>query len=456
MSSIFRSLQWRIGLAYAALTSVAAAVLALYLHDAVGNTVLAVALAALGASLLSIGLAFLLVRRTVRSIRSVTEGARRLALGDLEHRAESRASDETRELASAFNAMANALRDTVQGLSDEGGKLSAVLDTMADGVVLVRSEGRIEVMNGSAGALLGLKPEGARDRPFMEVVRDHDLRLLMTRALESRQQERDEVELLNNRRFVSAIATPLAGSESTGVLLTLHDLTQLRQIETTRREFVSNVSHELRTPLSSVKALAEALENGALEDPDTARDFVRRIHGEADRMSALVDELLELSRLESGQAALVMETVDVATLVRSEVEAFHLRAEATGAVLEARVPDAPVLVRGERDKLRQVLVNLLDNALKFTPSGGTVTVLVHAAAGGVEVSVRDTGAGIPAEHVPHVFERFYKVDRARRDGGTGLGLAIVRHIVEAHGGTARVESREGEGTTVSVILRAAS
>ena len=210
---------------------------------------------------------------------------------------------------------------------------------MADGVVLVRSEGRIEVMNGSAGALLGLKPEGARDRPFMEVVRDHDLRLLMTRALESRQQERNEVELLNNRRFVSAIATPLAGSESTGVLLTLHDLTQLRQIETTRREFVSNVSHELRTPLSSVKALAEALENGALEDPDTARDFVRRIHGEADRMSALVDELLELSRLESGQAALVMETVDVATLVRSEVEAFHLRAEATGAVLEARVPD---------------------------------------------------------------------------------------------------------------------
>ena len=410
----------------------------------------------MAASLLSIGLAFLLVRRTVRSIRAVTEGARRLARGDLEHRVESRASDESREMATAFNAMANAMRDTVQGFSDEGGKLSAVLDTMADGVVLVRSEGRIEVMNGAAGALLGLKPEGARDRPFMQVVRDHDLRLLMTRALESRQQERNEVELLNNRRFVSAIATPLAGSESTGVLLTLHDLTRLRQVETTRREFVSNVSHELRTPLSSVKALAEALENGALEDPDTARDFIRRIHGEADRMSALVDELLELSRLESGQATLEMETVDVAALARGEIEAFQLRAEAAGAVLESRLPEAPALVRGERDKLRQVLVNLLDNALKFTPSGGAVTVFVRTAAGGVEVSVRDTGAGIPAEHLPHVFERFYKVDRARRDGGTGLGLAIVRHIVEAHGGTARAESREGEGTTVSVTLRAAS
>ena len=456
MSSIFRSLQWRIGLAYAVLTSVATAFLALYLLDALGSTGLAVALAALAASLLSIALAFLLVRRTVRSIRAVTEGARRLARGDLEHRVESRASDESREMASAFNAMANAMRDTVQGFSDEGGKLSAVLDTMADGVVLVRSEGRIEVMNGAAGALLGLKPEGARDRPFMQVVRDHDLRLLMTRALESRQQERNEVELLNNRRFVSAIATPLAGSESTGVLLTLHDLTRLRQVETTRREFVSNVSHELRTPLSSVKALAEALENGALEDPDTARDFIRRIHGEADRMSALVDELLELSRLESGQAPLEMETVDVAALARGEIEAFQLRAEAAGAVLESRLPDAPALVRGERDKLRQVLVNLLDNALKFTPSGGTVTVFVRTAAGGVEVSVRDTGAGIPAEHLPHVFERFYKVDRARRDGGTGLGLAIVRHIVEAHGGTARAESREGEGTTVSVMLRAAS
>ena len=264
MSSIFRSLQWRIGLAYAALAAVVALVLALYLIDAVESTGLAAALAAAGGCLLAIGLAFLLTRRTVRSIRAVTEGARRLARGDLEHRVESDASDETREMAAAFNAMAVALRDTVQGFSDEGGKLSAVLDTMADGVVLVRSEGRIEEMNGAAGALLGLKPEGAWDRPFMEVVRDHDLRLLMTRALESRQQERDEVELLNNRRFVSAIATPLAGSESTAV--TLHDLTRQRQVETTRREFVSNVSHELRTPLSSVKALAEALENGALED----------------------------------------------------------------------------------------------------------------------------------------------------------------------------------------------
>ena len=455
MSSIFRSLQWRIGLAYAALAAVVALVLALYLIDAVESTGLAAALAVAGGCLLSVGLAFLLTRRTVRSIRAVTEGARRLARGDLEHRVESDASDETRELAAAFNAMAVALRDTVQGFSDEGGKLSAVLDTMADGVVLVRSEGRIEVMNGAAGALLGLKPEGARDRPFMEVVRDHDLRLLMTRALESRQQERDEVELLNNRRFVSAIATPLAGSESTGVLLTLHDLTRLRQVETTRREFVSNVSHELRTPLSSVKALAEALENGALDDPATARDFVRRIHGEADRMSALVEELLELSRLESGRTTLAMETVDVAALAGGEIEAFQLRAEAAGVALQARLPDAPALVRGERDKLRQVLVNLLDNALKFTPSGGAVTVLVRAAAGGVEVAVRDTGAGIPAEHLPHVFERFYKADRARRDGGTGLGLAIVRHIVEAHGGTARVESREGEGATVSVTLRAA-
>ena len=455
MSSIFRSLQWRIGLAYAALAAVVALVLALYLIDAVESTGLAAALAVAGGCLLSVGLAFLLTRRTVRSIRAVTEGARRLARGDLEHRVESDASDETRELAAAFNAMAVALRDTVQGFSDESGKLSAVLDTMADGVVLVRSEGRIEEMNGAAGALLGLKPEGARDRPFMEVVRDHDLRLLMTRALESRQQERDEVELLNNRRFVSAIATPLAGSESTAVLLTLHDLTRQRQVETTRREFVSNVSHELRTPLSSVKALAEALESGALEDPATARDFVRRIHGEADRMSALVEELLELSRLESGRTTLAMETVDVAALAEGEIEAFQLRAEAAGVALQVRLPDAPALVRGERDKLRQVLVNLLDNALKFTPSGGAVTVLVRAAAGGVEVAVRDTGAGIPAEHLPHVFERFYKADRARRDGGTGLGLAIVRHIVEAHGGTARVESREGEGATVSVTLRAA-
>lgn len=418
----------------------------------VRRIVLTIAFSALVVALLSVGLGYLLARRTSRSVRSVTEGARRLARGDLDYRVQALSSDETQDLADAFNSMATTIRAMIRDLSGERNKLSAVLDTMADGVVAIGPDGYVTLMNRPAESLLDVRSKLAVGSRFAGIVRDFELQQLVSRALSTGQQQMGEVELLRRRRFLSAIATPIIEDGSHGVLLTLHDLTRIRQVETTRKQFVSNVSHELRSPLASIKAMVETLQGGALDEPQVSQDFLQRIHRDLDRMTAMVNDLLELSRLESGQVTLKLVPMDLRPLVEDVCTGFQAQARSQGISLEAALPEDLPLVLGEEEKLRQVLVNLLDNALKFTPGPGSVAVSAIALDNAVEVRVSDTGIGIPPEHLPHVFERFYKVDRARSQGGTGLGLAIVKHIVQAHGGDVRVESQEGSGSTFSFTV----
>ncbi len=401
---------------------------------------------------MSLALGYYLARRTSRSVRAVAEAAGRLASGDMEHRVEALSQDETRELAEAFNSMAASLRTNIQDLSNERDKLSAVLETMGDGVVVIGPQDQVELLNTAGEALLsvgGPTPEGVR---FMEVVRDHELQRLVSLCQETGERQYGEVELLQRGRFLSCIATPLSGDGSPGVLLTLHDLTRIRQVETTRREFVSNVSHELRTPLAAVRVMAETLERGALEEEDVARDFVQRIQGEIDRMNSMVEDLLELARLEGGQDILNISPIDIRSLMEGVRDQFRVQAETKSIRVEVSVPDDIPTVPGDEEKLRQVLSNLLENALKFTLVEGDILLSARAEGRNVSVSVRDNGVGIPEEHQPHIFERFYKVDRSRRDGGTGLGLAIVKHIVQAHGGEVWIESREGGGSALSFRL----
>ena len=353
-------------------------------------------------------------------------------------------------MADSFNAMAATIRNMVRDLSGERNKLSTVLNTMADGVVVLEPNGRVALMNQAALWLLDIRitnPVGIR---LVERVRDSELIEVITVALESGQPRHGELEMLHRGSFVSVIATPLSGDGSEGVLLMLHDLSNLRQIETTRREFVSNVSHELRSPLASIKALTESLQDGAFDEPAVAADFMERIQKEVTRMGSLVDDLLALSRLESGQTPLNLGPLDLRALTDDLVDSYSTHSN--GVRIEQTLPADLPLVTGDEGMVRQVLVNLLENALKFTSEGGRIGV--GAVAGGkfVEVRVKDTGAGIPPEHLPHVFERFYKVDRARRDGGTGLGLAIVKHIVQVHGGDVSVESEEGAGSTFAFTL----
>ncbi len=446
---------WRTALAYAALMAVGLAALSVYLavrSDAESPGRLAGTVWLWGAVMTAIiaGSAYYSNRKAARSMESMAEGVRRLAEGDLEHRISAARASESREMADAFNDMAAAIRNMVRDLSGERNKLSAVLNTMADGVVVLETDGRVTLMNQAAQWLLDVRPVEPAGIRLVEQVRDDEISQVVDEALETGRPHHAEVELSHRGAFVSVIATPLSGDGSQGALLMLHDLSNVRQLETTRREFVSNVSHELRSPLASIKALTESLQGGASEDPEVAADFMDRIQKDVNRMDRLVDDLLALSRLESGQTPLNLAPLDLKALTDDLMEGYARRSVdvKVGHTLPLDLP----LVTGDEGMIRQVLVNLIENALKFTAEDGRIGLDATAGPEFVEVSVSDTGTGIPPEHLPHVFERFYKVDRARRDGGTGLGLAIVKHIVQAHGGGVSAESEEGAGSTFAFTL----
>ncbi len=406
--------------------------------------------------ILSVGLAYFLAQSASRSMEAAADGARRFANGDLDYRMDTSSYPGAEELAEAFNQMASTITDQIRNLTTESNQLSVILDTMADGVIVVNSNGQVELMNLSAEWMLE-SPNREADRiQLAEVVRDDGILQLVSEARATRQTRQAELELVHRRRFLNVIATPLAEGSDEGVLLTLQDVTSLWQVETTRREFVSNVSHELRSPLAAIRAMTETLQDGALNDTDTAQDFLTRILNDTQRMTTMVNELLELSRLESGQAPIHLAPVSLESVVAEIESRFDVSPDHERLKLETNVPDGIPLVMGEADKLNQVLANLVENAVKVTGDGGLISISANATDRWVEVKVSDNGIGIAREHLPHVFERFYKVDRSRRDGGTGLGLAIVKHLVQAHGGDIKVESVEGEGSAFSFTLPRAS
>ena len=406
--------------------------------------------------ILSVGLAYFLAQRASRSMEAAADGARRFANGDLDYRMDTSSYPGAEELAEAFNQMASTITDQIRNLTTESNQLSVILDTMADGVIVVNSNGQVELMNLSAEWMLE-SPNREADRiQLAEVVRDHGILQLVSEARATRQTRQAELELVHRRRFLNVIATPLSEGSDEGVLLTLQDVTSLWQVETTRREFVSNVSHELRSPLAAIRAMTETLQDGALNDTDTAHDFLTRILNDTQRMTTMVNDLLVLSRLESGQAPIHLAPVSLESVVAEIESRFDVSPDHERLKLETNVPDGIPLVMGEADKLNQVLANLVENAVKVTGDGGLISISANATDRWVEVKVSDNGIGIAREHLPHVFERFYKVDRSRRDGGTGLGLAIVKHLVQAHGGDIKVESVEGEGSAFSFTLPRAS
>lgn len=346
-------------------------------------------------------------------------------------------------------ALRRALRRSAEAHRAQSARLAqgeAVIRQMSDGILVVTPDGRIGDLNPMAERLFGVTAAQVRGRTLAQGLRHHRVVALWQSCRESRAEQRDLFEIPATKRFVQVVATPLDAEDTPQVLLLLQDLTQVRRLETIRRDFVANLSHELRTPLAALQALAETLQGGALEDTQAARRFLQRILDEVAALNRLVQDLLDLARLESGRLGLQLSPQAPAELLRQAAERAALAAQEAGVTLHIQAPEDLPPVLADRQRILQVLANLLDNAIRFTPPGGSITLGAAATGPVVRFWVQDTGIGIPPEHLPRIFERFYKVDAARQRRGTGLGLAIARHIVEAHQGRIGAESQVGQGS----------
>ncbi len=375
-----------------------------------------------------------------RLLRDYASRVRRAAAG------ESPGPAEQAELADLSNAVASLAAEDERrraGLEAERALLAAVLDQMTDGVLIADSHGQVRFANPAARKLF--ESPDALGRSLTEVIRHHQLVEAWQRCRQTGELQSESLELPARRQFLQLVVIPdrFAG----GSLLLVQDLTRVRRLETVRRDFVSNISHELRTPLASLKALTETLQNGALADPEAGPRFLGRMVTEVDALTQMAQELLDLSKIESGQIALELASVRPKQLLASAAERMKTQAERAGLTLRVECPDDLPAVQADHLRLEQVLVNLIHNAVKFTRPGREVLLFADSAPGAVRFAVRDPGVGIPADELPRIFERFYRVDKSRAGSGTGLGLSIARHVVEAHGGKIWAESEEGRGST---------
>jgi len=413
------------------------------------------------ALLAACGIGLFVARRVTEPVVQMQAIARRMSDGDFTARVPVRSPDEIGALGRALNAMAARLREKIQDIEQEQAKTTAILDGMVEGVVAVDGRDTILLMNERVRAMFGLGPARGERKPFLEVIRNADLHRILheSRAAGEGSVSHHELRLaspIERRLQVNAVPLRLAPDE-TGVVMVLHDVSELRRLEQVRTEFVANVSHELRTPLTAIQGYLETLLGGALEERANARRFLEIVFRHTERLGRLLNDLTDLSNIELGKVSLKLAPTRLDEVVESVLAIIGPKADAGRVALATDLPAALRPVLADRDRLAQILINLVDNAVKYTPDGGRVTVRAsERAGGGVEIAVIDTGVGIPPGDLPRITERFYRVDRARSRelGGTGLGLAIVKHLVLAHGGGLRIESEPPRGTTVYVTLPA--
>ncbi len=417
--------------------------------------------------LLAVGGASLLISRSFSTrIRLLKAFSRRVADGDFRPMAVERTGDELTELARALNEAAARLDQTIRSLTDERNRSSAILRSMVEGVAVIGADERIVFSNHAFAQILGLEAAACEGRRPVEVIRSSELLGAIGQVLAGHETVHTEVVMgtVRPRSFAvtAARVAALRGLEGraegqSGAVLVLHDISELRRLERVRRDFVANVSHELRTPLTAIQGFAETLLAGALDDRENRGRFLEIIRDQAKRLARLTDDLLKLSLIEAGRLELELQPVGVAGLLRACVETAQLKAEPKQLTVHVECPRDLPPARGDARRLQEVVENLLDNAVQYTPAGGRITVRAQAADGTVVITVADTGIGIPRADQERIFERFYRVDaaRSRKVGGTGLGLAIARHIVEAHGGHIWVKSEVGQGSEFHLSIPAA-
>jgi len=411
-------------------------------------------LTAAGLALLSL----LMARHLSRPLGMMRRAARQFAQGRLEQRMANPPTEELAALAESLNEMAGELQQRIQTITSQRNELEAILSSMAEGVLAIDQSGRIVNINQAAIRLLNIAEVSHPGRPIEEVVRNSEFQAFVEQVLHMEQVVENEIHLYTfKERYLrlQGASLPNARGDKSGAVIVINDMTRLRQLENIRREFVANVSHELKTPVTSIKGFVETLQEGALRDPRQAEYFLQIISRHTDRLQAMIEDLLSLSWLENqGEGRALHFPVEklrpivagVLEMIAPKAEKQQIRMELSCAEeLEARVHPA---------LLEQALLNLVDNAIKYSPPQGTIRIGVRQKEEGTEISVEDHGSGIAAKHLDRIFERFYVVDKARsrKLGGTGLGLSIAKHIAQIHGGRVTVASTLGEGSTFTIHL----
>ena len=402
------------------------------------------------AALLFIAAAALITRMITRPVRQITKAAESIASGNLEQIIPTRTYDEIGRLGHAFNDMSQHLKTTMSSIEEGRSNLAAVLTNLTDGVLMTDSEERIILANPAAERLFNFKETNTIGHTLIETVHDYEIADLVKKCLSTNHEQ--TLQLESAGRFLRVIAVPIAPGGPMATLALFQDLTELRNLQTMRRELIGNISHDLRTPIAGIKAMVETLQNGALDDKQAATDFLTRIDDEVNRLTQMVTELTDLSHIETGKAELRRVPTNINLLVEEVVAQMNpLAANRPVTIFTDLKINCPI-IKIDRDRIRQTLINIVHNAIKFNKPGGKIIISTVYDTESITVSVSDSGTGISQEDLPHIFERFYKADKARSRGGSGLGLAIAKHTVQAHGGNITVKSEEGKGSTFTFHL----
>ena len=427
------------------------------LHASLRSFYTALALAAIACILLAAFAAYLLARRQILPIVEVTAFADQLAGGRFDHRIPQKGSGELSVLVRSLNSMADALKRLINEARKGEVELQAILESMDEGVIATQASGTILLANEAAARLLQFDIKSAINKAAWEVIRHEQIIKAVDEVLRSRQR-RQLPGLLYAGKQLDVTICPFAhsssDSKSSGLVIVVHDVTQAMRYQELRKEFVANVSHELRTPLSVISGYVETLRDGAINDTAKRDQYLQIIERHAEQLANLVNDLLEISRLESGQIMPRKTTVDMNAVLRRAVDLLRPASDVKGHVIELHPCEPTPFVLGSEENLERAAVNLIDNAIKYTPANGHIDISLSCDSASVIIKIKDSGIGIPQEDVERIFERFYRVDRSRSRemGGTGLGLAIVKHIVQTHGGHVSVESKLNAGSEFCVVL----
>jgi two-component system, OmpR family, phosphate regulon sensor histidine kinase PhoR len=440
--------------------------LSIPLHDidrAMNVARMKIIVASLAVSFFVVVFGLLQTRRITKSVEEIAAFSREVAAGNFRKRLLLKEKNELGELGENINDMARNLGIRLRQSEEEKTRMEAILKNMSDGLVLTDAKGKIIMGNAALNNLFGIDYSGIEGKTLLEALRKTELMDIVESIAESGEKVSREIQVAYPRElYLLTTAAPFAlEGEISGIVLTFHDITRLRKLEEVRKDFVANVSHEIRTPITAIKGFAETLLEGALEDKENALKFLESIKNNSERLNSLVNDLLALSRIELGDIKIEKKIVDLDEVIDSVFTTLRDKANKKKLFLKKMLSAGIIEVEADRDRLVQILLNLVDNGIKFTEAGG-VTVKVQKenkdidsspTSHALEISVEDTGMGIPRKHLSRLGERFYRVDRARsRDlGGTGLGLAIVKHLVKAQGWEMEIESTEGKGTTVRIL-----